>query len=109
MVFHDLRSTTSVTLKTSRKWRNATRLLSQLYPDPDIQWCFVHSPSNDFGLVSKMVRTNLKKMGSGGKIYFYLYIARILVVCYILLRLGLDNFSAKRKRANARGSPPQHI
>ena len=73
MVFHDLRSTSSVTSKTLTKWRNATRLLSQFYPDPDMQWCFFNSSSNNFGLVSKVVRTNLKRMGSGGKIYFYLY------------------------------------
>ena len=73
MVFHDLRSTSSVTMKTSRKWRNAIRSLSQFYPDPDMQWCFFNSSSNNFGLVSKVVRTNLKRIGSGGKIYFYLY------------------------------------
>ena len=110
MVFHDLRSTSSVTSKTLAKWRSATHLLGQFYPDPDMQWCFVNSPSNNFGLVSKVVRTNLKRIGSGGKIYFYLYIAPIRVVCYILLRLGV-NFSAceARKRECARVAAAKYI
>ena len=64
MVIHDLRTMNTATVKLMRRRR--FRALTQLYPCPNMQWCFVNS-SPLFKTIANVLRSVLKKM-SGSSI-----------------------------------------
>ena len=65
MVIHDLRNMSSSTVRLIRGRRRCMSVVGQIYPCPDMQWCFVNS-SPRFGTIAASLRATLKKVGGKG-------------------------------------------